>query len=942
MPKKTEYRTPQQLWESVSSTLVHFVENVFFNLGVTVARHPWKTIVATLMFVLLSGAGLLRFHLEKNPLKLWVPPESDFYQDTNWYIDTFGTGMRLQRIIVSADDVLQPEVLEALHHVTNEINTFKISYQNELMSIEDLCFKVPVVNFYNKKKKTRSVHGSSLSNSKSESVDDDFSDPTLWASEDFYCDFLEDFQFVCLQNNILDLWKNDLDELKNLTKHDIVSKLNNVKVNPTTGHPLDFTKLLGGTERDDSGDIVTAKSVILTWYTQVNMSEVDLNEVGNLVGTEEWVSVPLSQWENKFLEYMTSLSENSPNIKYFYEAGRSFADVSGEAMFHEMGKLFIGILLMFFYVQFGLSRCNWLEIKLTLGSVGLLCVGLAYISAVSWCSIMGISFGPVHSSLPFLLMGLGIDDMFVMNACWHNLSPEESKKSLPVKVGLMLKHAGVSIVITSFTDIVALLIGAITILPSLKSFCIYAAAGVFFIFCYSVTFYVAVLTLDIRRIEANRNGIIFCYKHKKPVRVSTDKTVFQKAFESFYRNTVFTIPGKVIVILFVIVGTGFSIQGMLRLEQRFDPKWFIPDDTYYKQFLDAYGTYYPDEGHMAMVFLGEMNYNEEFPKLYEMMQRLKNESYVDNMIAWVEYFHRYVLANFDVDLTNGAVLPEHDFNRYLSRFLFSPIGGRFQMNFKFSEDLHCGAVAKKIKATTLSFQFPKFHGPEEYLPAMNNVKHIVKDTNITSGDGYRSVWSKVFGNWVTDEIIAVEVERNIELALLCVMVCTVILITNLQMCLWIFICVLLTIVNVLGCMQRWGMTVDIVCCIGLELAIGLCVDYAAHVGHTFLTVSDGSRSERAFKTVTSIGMAVLLGGGSTFLSLSLLSMSKAYTFQSFFKIFLLVILIGLFNGLLFLPVILSLVGPDAYKPKEEKKEIEMEAVELNGKHHLTEKLTDGD
>lgn len=35
-------------------------------------------------------------------------------------------------------------------------------------------------------------------------------------------------------------------------------------------------------------------------------------------------------------------------------------------------------------------------------------------------------------------------------------------------------------------------------------------------------------------------------------------------------------------------------------------------------------------------------------------------------------------------------------------------------------------------------------------------------------------------------------------------------------------------------MPSLGLTIDLVSCIGLELAVGLCVDYAAHVGHTFL------------------------------------------------------------------------------------------------------------
>lgn len=944
MPKSKSLKSPQQLWEAVSSKSVRLVEGIFFNLGVLVARHPWKTVIVTFSFVFLSCMGLIKFHIEKNPMNLWVPPESDFYYDTNWYIDTFGTGFRLQKVIITADNVLEPEVLSAINNVTNKINSIQVNYENKVYTMKELCYKVPVVNFYSSGRDKRSLdilpenigHSNTSVNS-----DSDFSDPTLWVNDEFYCDFLESFQYTCYRLNILDIWKNKQEDIIQATKHEIIEKINKIKTNPTTGHPTDYTKLFGDMKYDEHGDIVSAGSIILTWFTHVNMSSIDVNEVGNLVGTEDWVSVPLAMWENEFLDIMESISHNFTDIKLYYEAGRSFADISGQAMFDELDKLFLGILLMFFYIQFALSRFNWLEIRLTLGSVGLLCVGLAYITAVGWCSVLGISFGPIHSSLPFLLMGLGVDDMFVMNSCWNNLPESASKKSLPVKVGLMLKHAGVSIVITSFTDIAALLIGAITILPSLKSFCIYAAMGVFFIFCYSVTFYVAVFTLDLKRIQDNRNGVLFCYQHKREIKISTNKTIFQNFLEEFYKRVVFTIPGKTVVMLFTIIITGFSIQAILNLEQRFDPKWFIPDDTYFKDFLNAHDFYYPEEGNMAMVFLGEMNYNKEFIRLHDMIQELKKEPYIYDVNSWVEYFHKYVLQNYDRDLVNNATaLTDLEFNRHLSRFLYSPIGGRFQVNFKFANHFECGSPATKIKASTMIFNFAKFSGPDEYIPAMNHVRNIVKSTNITSGDGYRSVWSKVFANWVTDEIIAVEVERNIELALLCVMICTVILITNLQMCLWIFVCVLLTILNVLGCMQRWGMTVDIVCCIGLELATGLCVDYAAHVGHTFLTLTEGSSSERAFKAVTSIGSAVLLGGGSTFLSLSLLSMSKAYTFQSFFRIFLLVILFGLFNGLIFLPAGLSLIGPSAYKSNKQKNTAEM--VELNGKHENVEKqLEDG-
>ena len=67
----------------------------------------------------------------------------------------------------------------------------------------------------------------------------------------------------------------------------------------------------------------------------------------------------------------------------------------------------------------------------------------------------------------------------------------------------------------------------------------------------------------------------------------------------------------------------------------------------------------------------------------------------------------------------------------------------------------------------------------------------------------------------------------------------------------------------------WGLTIDLVSCIALQLAVGLCVDYAAHIGHTFLVSSNGDRNQRVLDTILHIGAAVFYGGGSTLLSLLL-------------------------------------------------------------------------
>ena len=83
----------------------------------------------------------------------------------------------------------------------------------------------------------------------------------------------------------------------------------------------------------------------------------------------------------------------------------------------------------------------------------------------------------------------------------------------------------------------------------------------------------------------------------------------------------------------------------------------------------------------------------------------------------------------------------------------------------------------------------------------------------------------------------------------------------------------------------------------------------------------GTRKERAKAAIVDMGVAVLNGGFSTLLAFILLAGSDSHVFSVFFKIFLLVVMFGLFHGLILLPVVLSLIGPATYtnvaKPKVE-------------------------
>merc|ERR1719510_744861 len=153
-----------------------------------------------------------------------------------------------------------------------------------------------------------------------------------------------------------------------------------------------------------------------------------------------------------------------------------------------------------------------------------------------------------------------------------------------------------------------------------------------------------------------------------------------------------------------------------------------------------------------------------------------------------------------------------------------------------------------------------------------------------------------------------ELLRNLLLSLLSVVIITLLLLGNVYVCIIVLVMVIVTLVDIVGFLHFWGITIDILSAVNIVLAIGLCVDYAVHIAHAFL-MSSGSRQERATNAVKLIGAAVINGGTTTFLALLFCGLSSSHVYQTFFKVFSLTVVFGLFHGLVLLPVVLSLLGP---------------------------------
>ncbi|KAL3271630.1 hypothetical protein HHI36_022104 [Cryptolaemus montrouzieri] len=881
-------------YQKFTYSVVSSTESFFYRLGQKIGSKPVQTIVICWVIVIISAFGGFRFYQEKNPMKLWVPPESQFAKDTEWLMKTLELGFRREVMIMTAPNVLVPEVILQVLHIHEEVQ--RVRSPNNI-TWSDVCFKLPRIDRGLAKMLARETENGNK-------------DITSSMDITLFCSFLETIPLGCFHQSILELWNYNRKEIANLTTEDIINRINHHEELLFLGHLKNYTALLSGIQKNESGHIISASALKNVWMTKLNFSAVDMNKVGNMAGTADWASEESLEWELEFETVMKKTKKTLPTtMNLYFMSARTFGDVTGKTMFQDIDKLFVGGVIMAIYVQFVISKFNLLEARIILGTLGLLSVGMSFVVGCGICFLIGIPYGPVHTSLPFLLMGLGVDDMFVIMACYDDLSVDQKKLPIPEVLGLMLKHAGVSITITSVTDILAFLIGSSTIIPNLQSYCFYAAISVLMTFVFAITFFCACFAIDQKRIENKRNGMIPCIQYKVYQRNEcSQKNISNRVFHFIFDEIILTTPFKMVAILITIALAAVSMKNCFKLEQRFDPHWFVPKSDQLHTFFEERKILYPNSGFEA-----------------GLRTRL------------AESFRNFVKKTFITDIYNET-LDDVRFNLFLSKFLSNPQYAKYQSNFQFEKPLECGVEAPKIKMAYISFNFPIFHGPSEYLPAMHEVRKIAEDANFTTGDKFCTVWSYTFATWVTDEVIDIEVLRNLQLALLSVMICTLVLVADLQTCFWIFICVLLSMVNVCGFMQLWGLTIDLVSCIGLELAIGLCVDYATHIGHTFLTVN-GTRRERALKTMTSIGSAVLYGGLSTLIGVMMLGISEAYTFQAFFKIFFLVIMFGLYHGVIVMPIILSVIGPEPYlnlhkKPLNEAEMEETKCMKSNMKNSI--------
>ena len=218
--------------------------------------------------------------------------------------------------------------------------------------------------------------------------------------------------------------------------------------------------------------------------------------------------------------------------------------------------------------------------------------------------------------------------------------------------------------------------------------------------------------------------------------------------------------------------------------------------------------------------------------------------------------------------------------------------------------------------------------PGKYaMDYLNDVRYIEKTygLNETYSFDYEYIEVEIY------KVLMPETLSTLMFAIMTVILVVLFITVNLQVTVLVVFCVCLVDFFVLAFAHYWGLTMNNILAVNLSFALGIAVDYSTHIAHTYLLVEPpahltsvkAKREYKARKSISQMGSSVFHGGFSTFLAVSVLYFARLYTFVVFFRTWVFIIGFGMLNGMILLPILLSIVGPvsDHSEPTKEASKI---------------------
>ncbi|XP_003982642.2 NPC1-like intracellular cholesterol transporter 1 isoform X1 [Felis catus] len=944
------------LSDKLSLSTHSLLSRCFQGWGTWVASWPLSILLVSIAVVVAFSGGLAFMELTTDPVELWSAPSSQARREKEFHDQHFGPFLRTNQVILTAptrpgssynslllgpknfSGVLAPDVLLEVLELQETLRHLQVWSPEEQrnVSLQDVCF-APL-----------NPHNTSLSDCCVNSLLQYFQNNRTRL-------LLTANQTLTGQTSQVD-WRDHFLYCANapLTFKDGTALA--LSCMADYGGPVFPFLAVGGYRGKDYSE---AEALIMTF------------SLNNYAPRDSRLA-QAKLWEGAFLETMRAFQQRTAGrFQVTFMAERSLEDEINRTTAQDLPVFGVSYIVIFLYISLALgSYSSWrrvaVDAKATLGLGGVAVVLGAVTAAMGCFSYLGVpSSLVILQVVPFLVLAVGADNIFILVLEYQRL-PRRPGERREDHIGRALGRVAPSMLLCSLSEAICFFLGALTPMPAVRTFALTSGLAVILDFLLQVSAFVALLSLDSRRQEASRMDVCCCAGARELPPPGQSEGLLLRFFRKVYVPLLLHRVTRVVVLLLFTGLFGAGLYLMCQASVGLDQELALPKDSYlldYFLFLNRYfevgapvyfvttgGYNFSSEAGMNAIcssagcdsfsLTQKIQFATEFPD--ESYLAIPASSWVDDFIDWLtpsSCCRLYAFgANKDkfcpstvnslaclkscVNFTLGPVRPSVDqFHKYLPWFLEDPPNIKCPKGglaaYSTSVDLGPGNQV-------LASRFMAYHKPlrnsQDYTEALRAARALA--ANITAHlrqvpgtDPAFEVFPYTITNVFYEQYLTVVPEGLFMLAM-CLLptfaVCCLLLGMDLRSGLLNLFSIIMILVDTVGFMALWGISYNAVSLINLVTAVGISVEFVSHITRAFAISTRLTRLERAKEATIFMGSAVFAGVAMTNLpGILVLGLAKAQLIQIFFfRLNLLITLLGLLHGLVFLPVVLSFVGPD--------------------------------
>ncbi|KAI6195873.1 Protein CBR-PTR-18 [Aphelenchoides besseyi] len=655
-------------------------------------------------------------------------------------------------------------------------------------------------------------------------------------------------------------------------------------------------------------------------YLANNIFRVSLNNRSKVVESADLITINfhaiwgndtihtvMSKWEHAVLDYCLK-THKDPLIQLHTTSEGLMIRRTGVKAVPLMFVTFI--IVLSFTVITSLKR-DPVRSKPWESFIGVMCPILSLCASFGLLFWLDFDFLPIVTVVPFLILAIGVDDVFIFLHAWSRTDPE---LELRHRVAEMLADAGPSITITSLTNFLSFAIGIWTPTPAIRVFCIFISVAVVFDYIYQVFFYTAVIMVGGMREERKLNAYVPCLKvpdHKRVKREPSyaEKPIWRRRLDKFgevfvdawvdFSMSNFTRVGLAIILIIYWAISGYGVmQIKVGLSSE---KLFLDDSPLLELVRLQTNIIFKEGGQMAVFFNnpGDLTQPETVPKVMKILERFEHAHGAVGSSSTQMWLSPYLPF---IGLQNRGSI---DFKyKYLPEFFGYQEYRRWSHYVNLGSHQDC--LNEKPTCIQKFFFSTGFHNAVtwrdrfELLQAWRAVAEQYQEFNLTIYEDF-SMYS--------DQLLTIPsvTAQTVTFALVCMTVVLFLFTPNYSTIIPGVLCVLSINLGVFGLLYYSNIDLDPISMSTLLMAIGFSVDFVAHISFHYYKGEIPDRRERLRHALLSIAWPMVQAGASTVFGLAVLATIHAYMVQVFVKVVTLVVALGMLHGLFVLPIVYAAI-----------------------------------